>query len=233
MQGTAGRGLRWAIAAIVLLVVATVVVAVRGVEVSTAVGPAPIAEAADPGVVFAAARRQNQPVGVTSLFTPTRKVSAQPNGTLTAEPMQVKRGDKRTPVDTKLAPAGNVVAPKTVATDIVFSGGDTPLVRFGTPGQSFTLSWPGKLPKPTLDGDKATYAEVLPGVDLVLKAESTGFSQHLVVNSPTAKVEARGDIANITADDQEGRDLPVWWSPQCACLSSAAFMGSAAIFVIS
>ncbi|GAA3437871.1 hypothetical protein [Kutzneria kofuensis] len=81
MLGNSVRGLRWAIAAIVLLVVATVVVAVRGADMATQVGVdpyRPITEAADPGVAFAAAKRQNQPIAVTSMFTPTRKVSAQP-----------------------------------------------------------------------------------------------------------------------------------------------------------
>ncbi|MBB5889180.1 LamG-like jellyroll fold domain-containing protein [Kutzneria kofuensis] len=167
---------------------------------------APITETADPGIAFAAAKRQNQNIVVTSLGTPTRKVSAKPDGSLVAElssePMQVKRGNTWAPVDTKLAPAaGNVVAPKTVTTDVVFSGGgDTPLVRFGAPGRSLTLSWPGKLPKPELDGGEATYAEVLPGVDLVLSALATGFNQHLVVKNPAAAAKV-GDIRlGLTAD---------------------------------
>ena len=167
---------------------------------------APITEAADPGIAFAAAKRQNQNIVVTSLGTPTRKVSAKPDGSMVAElsnePMQVKRGDTWAPVDTRLAPAaGNVVAPRTVSTDVVFSGGgDTPLVRFGAPGQSLTLSWPGTLPKPTLDGGEATYAEVQPGMDLVLSAQSTGFSQHLVVKTPTAAAKVADIRLGLTTD---------------------------------
>jgi hypothetical protein len=32
-------------------------------------------------------------------------------------------------------------------------------------GHTFTLSWPTPLPAPTLSGDSATYADVLPDVD--------------------------------------------------------------------
>ncbi|MDX3095099.1 bulb-type lectin domain-containing protein [Streptomyces sp. ME19-03-3] len=42
------------------------------------------------------------------------------------------------------------------------------------------------MPKPTLNGNVATYAEVLPGVDLQLKAEIEGFSQLLVVKTAEA-----------------------------------------------
>ncbi|WP_232240708.1 hypothetical protein [Kutzneria sp. 744] len=165
----------------------------------------PITETPDAGIAFAAAKRQNQNIVVTSLGTPTRKVSAKPDGSLvaevSAEPMQVKRGDTWAPIDTRLAAKGNQLAPRSASADVVFSGGgDTALVRFGAPGQSFTLTWPGKLPKPAVDGDKATYPEVLPGIDLVLNAESTGFSQHLVVKNPAAAAKI-GDVRlGLTTD---------------------------------
>jgi Concanavalin A-like lectin/glucanases superfamily len=199
--------LRWLVAAVVGTVAAAVAVGVPvlGPPATSIEAFTPITETPNAGLAFAAAKRQNQNIVVTSLGTPTRKVSAKPDGSLVAElssePMQVKRGDSWAPIDTALAVRGNGIAPKTVGTDLVFSGGgDTPLVRFGAPGQSFTLSWPGKLPKPTTDGAKATYAEVLPGVDLVLTAGSTGFSQHLVVKTPAAAAKI-GDVRLGLATD--------------------------------
>ncbi|MFC7484761.1 hypothetical protein ACFQX7_38615 [Luedemannella flava] len=53
-------------------------------------------------------------------------------------------------------------------------------------GQTISLSWPGNLPKPTVAGSSATYAEVLPGVDLVVTAQDTGFSEVLVVKDRAA-----------------------------------------------
>ncbi|HEU4947024.1 MAG TPA: hypothetical protein VFT31_07710, partial [Kribbella sp.] len=64
--------------------------------------------------------------------------------------------------------------------------------RNSTAGQVFAsvqagagrqVEWvaPWALPAPALDGTKATYAEVQPGVDLVLDARRSGFEQDLVV----------------------------------------------------
>ena len=43
-----------------------------------------------------------------------------------------------------------------------------------------------ELPRPTLEGAKATYAEVMPGVDLVTEATTDGFSYNVVVKNRTA-----------------------------------------------
>jgi hypothetical protein len=37
-------------------------------------------------------------------------------------------------------------------------------------GHRMTVTWPGRpLPPPSISGDSATYAEVLPGADLVVR----------------------------------------------------------------
>ncbi|MFD5430251.1 FG-GAP-like repeat-containing protein [Streptomyces sp. NPDC127084] len=58
------------------------------------------------------------------------------------------------------------------------------------------MTWPKALPAPTLSDNVATYAEVLPGVDIQLKAEVEGFSQLLVVKSAAAA--ANPELATLT-----------------------------------
>ncbi|MEV7027975.1 DNRLRE domain-containing protein, partial [Kitasatospora sp. NPDC093558] len=58
--------------------------------------------------------------------------------------------------------------------------------KIGSGGQQVKFGWLGKLPKPKLEGNKATYADARPGVDLVLEATRTGFEQFLVVKDRSA-----------------------------------------------
>ena len=37
------------------------------------------------------------------------------------------------------------------------------------------LGWPGKLPAPVLDGTRATYTDVSPGLDVVVESRRSGF----------------------------------------------------------
>lgn len=75
---------------------------------------------------------------------------------------------------------------------------DRSFARAETPGESLlaevefgehtiAYTWPGALPVPVLDGPRALYSEVLPGVDLLLVArEEGGFAQVLIVKTPEA-----------------------------------------------
>ena len=102
------------------------------------------------------------------------------------------------------------VVPKVSTVAAIFSGGGTvPLVSTVKDGRTLSLSWPTALPKPTLVDNVATYPEVLPGVDLRLKAEVEGFSQLLVVKTPeAAKNPALGHpelqmlLSGLTCDDR-------------------------------
>ncbi|MEV4163369.1 LamG-like jellyroll fold domain-containing protein [Nonomuraea dietziae] len=140
----------------------------------------------------AAARHTGQPVEIESMRTETRQVFAKPDGTLVLEhnvrPVRVRRSGGWVPVDTtlRLNPDGTV-SPAAAAVGLTFSGGGSaPLAKLSRGAKSLELGWQGALPKPTLKGDTATYAEVMPGVDLQVTADVDGFSHVLVVKSRAA-----------------------------------------------
>jgi hypothetical protein len=60
------------------------------------------------------------------------------------------------------------------------------------------LAWPGKLGKPVLAGNRATYADVHPGVDLVVDALRTGYEQFLIIKTPAALVGLSGGGADVS-----------------------------------
>ncbi|MET9341211.1 LamG-like jellyroll fold domain-containing protein [Nonomuraea sp. NPDC003804] len=140
----------------------------------------------------AAARRTGRQVEIASMRTETRQVFAQPDGTLTLEqhvrPVRVRGSGGWVPVDTTLRPnPDGTVSPAAAAVGLTFSGGGgAPLARLSRGAKSLELGWQGPLPRPTLKGDTATYAEVMPGVDLQVTADVDGFSHVLVVKSRAA-----------------------------------------------
>lgn len=150
--------------------------------------PAGLSEAA----ARAAAVSSGQRVEATALTSETSRVFANPNGTFTLEqfpvPVRVRRDGRWVSVDTTLhANPDGTVTPVAGSLDIVLSGGGAgPLLRLRRDGRELALSWPGRLPTPVLVGDAATYPEVLPGVDLVVRAGEVNVSQVLVVKSAAA-----------------------------------------------
>ncbi|MFE0037796.1 FG-GAP-like repeat-containing protein [Streptomyces sp. NPDC059015] len=133
-----------------------------------------------------------EPVEVLTQRTEYDTVFANPNGTFTMEssvtPVRVRQDGKLVPTDATLQPTGNgTVEPKAAAVGLEFSaGGDAPLATITRDGRSMTVDWPSPLPSPSLEGDTATYPEVLPGVDLKMRASVGGFQQLLVVKSAEA-----------------------------------------------
>ncbi|GLY25099.1 LamG-like jellyroll fold domain-containing protein [Micromonospora sp. NBRC 101691] len=194
--GRSGRAWRVvsAVAAAVLVAVSSGPAGMQRQESAGAARAAPMSEAADPGTALRVARAQGSRVEAVALRSPTRVVYAEPDGTMTAEvtarPVRAKLPDGRwATVDTTLVrrPDGTV-GPRATTVPLSFAGGGTggPLVRYGDPAHRIELSWPGPLPTPTLAGDTATYPDVLPGVDLQLRAEADGYAQYLVVRDRTA-----------------------------------------------
>ncbi|MFD1500255.1 LamG-like jellyroll fold domain-containing protein [Streptosporangium lutulentum] len=161
--------------------------------------------AEDPALVRA--RRTGRPAEVEALRSETRQVFVKPDGTYVLEqnvrPVRVRQADGWVPVDTTLRerPDGTV-APAATAVGLAFSGGGgsgsggAPLARMSRGGKVMELGWPGTLPKPVLNGDTATYPEVMPGVDLKVTADVDGFSHVLVVKSRAAA--AGGALDELT-----------------------------------
>lgn len=141
---------------------------------------------------LAAAQASGQPAEVVSARTESSDEWANPDGTFSVKrygtPVRVFRDGAWVATDSTLVfAADGSVVPKASTVSVVFSGGGDGLLLKGVrDGRTLTLGWPKTLPKPTLAENVATYANVLPDVDMKLKAEVDGFSQLLVVKTPEA-----------------------------------------------
>lgn len=190
---------------------AAVAVAVTGAVVGgivalpagdTVAGPAPVA--ADQAMAteqqaMAAAKDSGRKTEVVGLRTERREIFAEPDGTFTAreytEPVRTVKGGKWVSVDTTLVKrADGSWGPRAATVDLSFSTGQAgkPFVTMQRAGREFALTWPyGRLPAPTVEGETATYADALPGVDLTVRAEADGFGHLLVVKTPQAAADPR------------------------------------------
>ncbi|WP_304451428.1 LamG-like jellyroll fold domain-containing protein [Nocardiopsis sp. YSL2] len=141
---------------------------------------------------LALAEETGERVEIAGLTDEKTQHFANPDGTLTMEthavPVRVRSEDGWVDADpTLVATDDGLVRPRAAGMDIAFSGGgDAPMAEIGIGSNSVELGWNGELPEPALDGDQATYADVLPDVDLVLTAGVEGFTQVLVVHTPEA-----------------------------------------------
>ncbi|MFI1155012.1 DNRLRE domain-containing protein [Streptomyces sp. NPDC020817] len=119
------------------------------------------------------------------------------------------------PIDTRLERVEGGWAAKAVNSRTVFSAGtkrasrgvtrvslaqasltqDTPgtawtdLVRMNTDGHDLVVGWPGALPEPVIDGPRALYENVRPGIDLLLTAQDGGYSHVLVIKDKQAAAD--------------------------------------------
>ncbi|MEV8533939.1 hypothetical protein [Streptomyces sp. NPDC051211] len=169
----------------------------------------------DESAAMAEALRTGRQVLVDTATTATTLTWALPSGRLksqiTAAPVRAKNAAGAwAPVDNTLkrtakAPKGLGIAPVNPAAPVRFASGnarqaraDRSFARAETPGEtvlaeldlgehSVAYTWPGTLPEPVLDGPRALYSEVLPGVDLLVVArEEGGLAQVLIVKTPEA-----------------------------------------------
>lgn len=167
--------------------------------------PATPLERADEAAALITARLTGKPVRVSGGTTETTLVTANPNGSVTVEsavlPQRARRADGSwAAIDLNLTPdSGGRLRPANSVADVRFSGGgEGPLVELVRDGKALTMSWPGRLPAPSVEGQAARYSEVLPGVDLVVRATDTGFTHVLVVK--TAKAAANPALRRLRFD---------------------------------
>ncbi|MEU8230491.1 DNRLRE domain-containing protein [Actinoplanes sp. NPDC048967] len=133
---------------------------------------------------------------MTGRTTETLRVWALPDGSYRAEthvaPVRTRDSSGRW-VDVDLAMqrrSDGSVAPKAHPYGLTLSGkrnaDTTGFVTLGASDTRTALGWRGALPEPVLDGRKATYREVRPGVDLVVEAGRSGYEYFVVLNNPQA-----------------------------------------------
>lgn len=152
----------------------------------------------DEAAALTTARLTGKRVQITGATTEFSTSIANPDGTVSfessVEPQRAQQADGswRGLDLTLAADAQGRLRPATSIADVSFSGGgSTPLVELVSDGGSLTLSWQQALPEPVVDGDTATYPEVRPGVDLVVRATTTGFSHLWAVKNRAAAAGAQ------------------------------------------
>ncbi|MCX5560865.1 FG-GAP-like repeat-containing protein [Streptomyces sp. NBC_00038] len=79
---------------------------------------------------------------------------------------------------------GDATATDAEADESAVTGSE--LVSFTSEGHTLTLTWPGSIPEPVVQDDRALYRDILDGVDLLLTARDTGFSHVLIVKTRAA-----------------------------------------------
>jgi hypothetical protein len=152
------------------------------------------------------AETSGSPVVATADSSDVSTTTAQPDGSfvtqVSAQPSQELVNGAWTPVNPALTqnPDGTY-SPAVSAQPLVLSGGGgTKLATMTADGRSMTLSWPATLPAPTASGDTLTYANVYPGVNLVVTDDGQGgFSDVLVVQDATAAANPALSSIQLTA----------------------------------
>jgi hypothetical protein len=138
------------------------------------------------------AQRTGGKVVVTAETGTGTLLTANPNGsftlTQTSEPVRVKQNGVWVPINPDLvSTAGGMLQAEATATGVAFSGGGTgPMVAITSGANRLSFSFPYPLPRPTVSGPSASYSNVLPGVDLQLTANASGFSEMLIVRTRAA-----------------------------------------------
>ncbi|MET9670629.1 LamG-like jellyroll fold domain-containing protein [Streptomyces sp. NPDC006475] len=164
-----------------------------------------------------AAAEAGRRVEISTLRDERSQTFANPDGTFTVkefvQPVRTRKNGTWVDIDTTLvAQPGGRLAPRAASAAMSISaGGDTTFATLARDGKTMSFSWPSKLPRPKVAGSTATYRSVLPDVDLVVTAQSDGFSHVLVVKSAEAATNPRLiDLAlpvatrGVTVDEDDG-----------------------------
>ncbi len=141
---------------------------------------------------MAQAKATGQPVVVSAKTDERTLITADPASggfvaELTASPARVRdgQGGWRTPSANLVKGADGLWQPEAATAQIALSNGGAAgtVVSIGDGSVSARLGWSDALPAPSIDGPTATYPEVFPGVDLVVRASIESVETFLVVKS--------------------------------------------------
>ncbi|TMR25009.1 LamG domain-containing protein [Nonomuraea turkmeniaca] len=180
----------------------------RPVAVSTAnstVAPPP-AGGEDYASAAALAYRWQKPIEVVSAQSSTTREWAMPDGSFSAD---VYLGDEWAPgpiagkpwnrIDLTLSRrADGTIGPAVDTRGLSLSAvqpdeAEHLVATLGAGTQQVGIGWPGALPEPVLRENLATYADVRPGVDLLVEALASGFEFSIVVKTREA-AQALGSV---------------------------------------
>ncbi|MCX5122905.1 ricin-type beta-trefoil lectin domain protein [Streptomyces sp. NBC_00347] len=157
--------------------------------------PEPTAEEKALDAALAQAKSMGKRVAVEGMTTGSSQTFANPGGTLTSDvtsvPERVKQADGTwRAIDTTLRVNDDgTLSPAMVPSELTLSGGGAgSMAMMSTAdGKKLAFKSPFTLPRPTLNGNDALYANVLPDVDLRLTATQLGgWSQVLIVRTAEA-----------------------------------------------
>ncbi|MBB2944525.1 hypothetical protein FB565_004254 [Actinoplanes lutulentus] len=170
---------------------------------------------------LASAKQTGERVRLDDATTETSEYFATPGGdvvgVISSGMVRFQRNGTWVPIDLTLRRhADGSVAPAEHPDSLRLSGarttGSTDLASLGGGVDKVTMGWQGKLPEPRLEGSKATYPEVRPGVDLVVQATPTGFEQFTVLKSAAAAkriteiaLPLTGRGVDSASEDKHGR----------------------------
>jgi RHS repeat-associated protein len=178
---------------------------------------APSGPAADAGMAtrgaaavraLSAARRSGHRTEILADRTEFSQTFANPGGTFTTVtsvlPRQVKRGSSWVTADASLvSTADGSWAPRAALGGLTLSGGGGRVLATARSSDRWlSVTWPQALPAPRVSGARATYADVFPGVDLLVTAGLTGgFTETLVIHdkSAAADPQLRGLTLGVSA----------------------------------
>ena len=191
MTGTTGRRSRRPAIAAVLIAALVFTLPQAPVRAAVQQEPAPADLTVEEAITKA--RATGDSVTATRATSETDTLVAHDDGTVTltrtAVPVRKRVDGTWRDLDPTLVrnPDGTLSPAVSTAQLTLSGGGSGPIATMSNAGLSAGIMPPGSLPAPTVSGDTATYASVLPDVDLKVTARAGGgFSEVFVVHTEEA-----------------------------------------------
>ncbi len=168
------------------------------------IGPSPLMGAAE---AMAQARLTGESVVASALTDEHTLVTADPeSGLMTAHlsagiaRVEDGSGGWREPSATLARGGDGLWRPEAAAVDLAVSGGgDGAVATLADGSAQVGFDWPTDLPAPSVEGEVATYSDVAPGVDLVVRAAVDGVETFVVVKTAEAAQDPLVQSVPVTA----------------------------------